>query len=88
MLVVPNKKSAAKIPSLTGMMIYRTDTQKLYVQGDKRLKLIAEQEVFFNSDLLFRVLRIRFIYTCNVYILPKARAKIYITNVHYLYIII
>ena len=43
MLVVPNNKSVAKVPSLTGMMVYRTDNKKLYVQGDKRLKMIAEQ---------------------------------------------
>ena len=48
MLVVPNNESAVKVPSLTGMMVYRTDNQKLYVQGNKKLKLIAEQkEVFF-----------------------------------------
>ena len=55
MLVVPNDKSAAKVPSLTGMMVYRTDNQKLYVQGDKKLKMIAEQkEVFFTASF-FRV---------------------------------
>ena len=36
MLVVPNNKSAVEVPSLTGMMLYRTDNQKLYVQGNKR----------------------------------------------------
>ncbi|CAB4039587.1 Hypothetical predicted protein, partial [Paramuricea clavata] len=44
MLVVPDNATAKKVPSVEGMMIYRKDNNKLYVQGDKKLNALAEEK--------------------------------------------
>jgi hypothetical protein len=44
MLVVPDNATAKKVPSVEGMMVYRKDNNKLYVQGDKKLNALAEEK--------------------------------------------
>ncbi len=45
MLVVPNNMTAKKVPKVEGMMVYRKDNNKLYVQGDGNLNALAEEKV-------------------------------------------
>ncbi|XP_028403848.1 uncharacterized protein LOC114526446 [Dendronephthya gigantea] len=44
MLVVPDNATAKKIPSVEGMIVYRKDNNKLYVQGDNKLNALAEEK--------------------------------------------
>jgi hypothetical protein len=67
MLVVPDNATAKKVPSVEGMMVYRKDNNKVYVQGDKKLNALAEEkkvirkylfENFLSLHILNFVLRI------------------------------
>ena len=42
MLVVPDNKTANEVPKIEGMMVYRKDNKKIYVQYDKRLNALAK----------------------------------------------
>jgi hypothetical protein len=44
MLVVPNNKTAKEAPKVEGMMVYRKDNNKIYVQGDRKLNALAEEK--------------------------------------------
>ncbi|XP_046839746.1 uncharacterized protein LOC124433918 isoform X3 [Xenia sp. Carnegie-2017] len=44
MIVVPDNETAKKIPKIEGMIIYREDKEKLYVQGNKQLKTLADEK--------------------------------------------
>ncbi|XP_046843331.1 uncharacterized protein LOC124437395 isoform X1 [Xenia sp. Carnegie-2017] len=44
MIVVPDNITMKKVPSIEGMMVYRKDKNKLYVQEDKQLKALAEEK--------------------------------------------
>ncbi|XP_028403844.1 uncharacterized protein LOC114526442 [Dendronephthya gigantea] len=44
MLVVPDNTTENKIPSVEGMMVYRKDNNKVYVQGDKKMNALAEEK--------------------------------------------
>ncbi|XP_046839650.1 uncharacterized protein LOC124433845 isoform X4 [Xenia sp. Carnegie-2017] len=44
MIVVPDNNSLKKVPNIEGMMVYRKDKNKLYVQEDKQLKALAEEK--------------------------------------------
>ena len=44
MLVVPDNTTAKKVPSVEGMIVYRKDKNKLYVQGDKKMSALAEEK--------------------------------------------
>jgi hypothetical protein len=52
MLVVPNNMTARKVPNVEGMMVYQKDNNKLYVQGDGKLKALAEEKVRILAYLL------------------------------------
>ena len=44
MIVVPDNITMKKVPNIEGMMVYRKDKNKLYVQEDKQLKALAEEK--------------------------------------------
>ena len=44
MVVVPDNATAKKLPRIDGMMVYRKDKNKLYVQKDKKLNAVAEEK--------------------------------------------
>jgi hypothetical protein len=44
MLVVPDNKTSKEAPKVEGMMVYRKDNNKLYVQGERKLKALAEEK--------------------------------------------
>ena len=44
MLVVPDNATMKKVPSVQGMMVYRKDNNKIYVQGDKKLSALAKEK--------------------------------------------
>lgn len=44
LVVVPDNATAKKFPSVEGMMVYRKDNKKVYVQGDKKLNALAEEK--------------------------------------------
>ena len=44
MVVVPDNTTTKKFPSVEGMMVYRKDNKKVYVQGDKKLNALAEEK--------------------------------------------
>ncbi|XP_046839690.1 uncharacterized protein LOC124433873 isoform X3 [Xenia sp. Carnegie-2017] len=44
MIVVPDNITMKKVPNIEGMIIYRKDKNKLYVQEDKQLKALAEEK--------------------------------------------
>ncbi|XP_046839735.1 uncharacterized protein LOC124433918 isoform X2 [Xenia sp. Carnegie-2017] len=44
MIVVPDNNTLKKVPNIEGMMVYRKDKNKLYVQEDKQLKALAEEK--------------------------------------------
>ena len=44
MIVVQDNITMKKVPSIEGMMVYRKDKNKLYVQEDKQLKALAEEK--------------------------------------------
>lgn len=44
MVVVPDNATAKKFPSVEGMMVYRKDNNKVYVQGNKKLNALAEEK--------------------------------------------
>lgn len=43
MLVVPDKQTANEVPKIEGMMVYRKDNKKIYIQSDKKLNGLAEE---------------------------------------------
>ncbi|XP_046839770.1 uncharacterized protein LOC124433941 isoform X2 [Xenia sp. Carnegie-2017] len=44
MIVVPDNITMKKVPNIEGMLVYRKDKNKLYVQEDKQLKALAEEK--------------------------------------------
>ena len=53
MIVVPDNITMKKVPNIEGMMVYRKDKNKLYVQEDKQLKALAEEKKVKNLDELY-----------------------------------
>lgn len=44
MVVVPDNATAEKLPNIEGMMVYRKDNNKLYIQEDEKLNALAEEK--------------------------------------------
>ena len=44
MLVIPDNAKARKVPNVEGMIVYRKDNNKVYIQGDKKLNALAEEK--------------------------------------------
>ena len=45
MLVVPNNATMKKVQNIEGMMVYRKDNNKIYVQGDKKFNALAKEKM-------------------------------------------
>ena len=70
MVVVPDNATAKKLPSVEGMMVYRKDSNKVYVLEDKKLSALAkENEVGYEHDFLVLI-----------FIDRRRRSLIYITG--------
>ena len=57
MIVVPDNITMKKVPNIEGIMVYRKDKNKLYVQEDKQLKALAEEKKVKYFQLLQNVVR-------------------------------
>ena len=44
MVVLPDNATAKKFPRFEGMIVYRKDNNKVYVQGNKKLNALAEEK--------------------------------------------
>ena len=56
MLVAPDNKTFNKVPNIDGMMVYRKDNNKLYVESEGNLKQLAEKKVIPKSTVRSAVL--------------------------------
>ena len=53
MIVVPDNITMKKVPNIEGMMVYRKDKNKLYVQEDKQLNALAEEKKVKNLKMFY-----------------------------------
>ena len=51
MLVVPDNATMKKVPSVEGMIVYRKDNNKVYVQGDTKLNPLAKEKVKISKTM-------------------------------------
>ena len=61
MVVIPDNATAKKFPRVEGMMVYRKDNNKVYVQGNKKLNALAEERKVGKSRQSLSILNCKII---------------------------